>query len=55
MKKLEAKWINESKISDLKDMSQKNKELLGRTLNVFLDFMEILLRRKVKEQIKGMQ
>ena len=53
MQKLKAEWINESKISDLKDMSEEKKKHLNRILNVFLDFLEILLRRKIKEQITG--
>ena len=52
MKKLKVKLVHETN-TDLKDMSEENKKHLNRILNVFLDFVEILSRRKIKEQITG--
>ena len=52
MQKLKAKLVYETS-TDLKDMPQEKKEHLNRVLNVFLDFVDILLRRKTKEQITG--
>jgi len=53
MQKLKAIWTDESNMTDLADMSEDKKNYLKRILSVFLDFVEILLRRKIKETITG--